>query len=254
MTTPWAVITGATGGLGAEFARRLAADGLPVLLVGRRADALDTLAQDIRATSSVPVDVLTCDLADSRQVDGLVAELSGREVQILINNAGFGTVAEFADTAPERVEQEITLNCLTLARLSRAVVPQMIGRGHGAIVNVASTAAYQPIPTMAVYAATKSFVLSLSQALWYELRPHGVSVLGLCPGATQTGFFAAAGNEDVLTHRRQASDVVDTCFAALAAGRPSVVDGRLNSLLAAATKLAPARLAVTLAKRVVAPR
>lgn len=253
MTTPWAVITGATGGLGTGFARRLAADGLPVLLVGRRGDALASLADDLRRTSPVSVETVTCDLADSRQVDSLVADLTTRPVQFLVNNAGFGTVADFVDIPPHRIEQEITLNCLTLTRLARAVAPQMVERHHGTIVNVASTAAYQPIPSMAVYAATKSFVLSLSQALWYELRPHGVSVLGMCPGATETGFFTAAGNDKVLTHRRQVDDVIATCFAALAAGRPSVVDGRANALLAAVSKLAPARVAVTLAKRVVAP-
>ena len=126
----------------------------------------------------------------------------------------------------------------------------MIRRGRGAIINVASTAAFQPLPTMGVYAATKSYVLSLSQALWDELRPYGVTVLALCPGATETNFFVNAGDESILTHRRSVDQVSDTCFEALAKGQPYVIDGLGNAALAQVARLAPARIGLPISRRV----
>ena len=247
-TTGWAVVTGASGGLGRGFATKLAADGMPLVLVARSAGVLHDLADELRERYGVEVEVLAADLADPAARDRVVADLATREVELLVNNAGFGTLSEFADSEPSRMAEEIGLNCLALSLLARAVVGGMVSRGSGAIVNVASTAAFQPIPGMGVYAATKAYVLNLSLALWEELRPHGVSVLALCPGPTDTNFFAAAGNESAFASRRTVDQVVRTCFDALAKGSPVAIDGPLNTVMARSTRLVPTRIAMTLAR------
>jgi short-subunit dehydrogenase len=247
-TTGWAVVTGASGGLGRGFATKLAADGMPVVLVARSAGVMHDLADELREKYGVEVEVLAADLADRASRDRVVADLSTREVELLVNNAGFGTLSEFADSDPARMAEEISLNCLALSLLARAVVTGMVSRGSGAIVNVASTASFQPIPGMGVYAATKAYVLNLSLAMWEELRPRGVSVLALCPGPTETNFFVAAGDESAFATRRTVDQVVQTCFDALAKGSPVAVDGPLNSLMARSTRLVPTRLAMTLAR------
>jgi short-subunit dehydrogenase len=247
-TTGWAVVTGASGGLGRGFATKLAADGMPLVLVARSAGVLHDLADELTERYGVEVEVLAADLADPGSRDRVVADLATRQVELLVNNAGFGTLSEFADSDPSRMAEEIGLNCVALSLLARAVVTGMVARGSGAIVNVASTASFQPIPGMGVYAATKAYVLNLSLAMWEELRPRGVSVLALCPGPTETNFFVAAGNESAFAARRTVDQVVQTCFDALAKGSPVAVDGPLNSLMAWSTRLVPTRLAMTLAR------
>ncbi len=247
-TAGWAVVTGASGGLGRGFATKLAADGMPLVLVARSAGVLHDLADELREKYGVEVEVLAADLADPGSRDRVVADLATREVELLVNNAGFGTLSEFADSDPARMAEEIGLNCLALSLLARAVVTGMVSRCSGAIVNVASTAAFQPIPGMGVYAATKAYVLNLSLAMWEELRPRGVSVLALCPGPTETNFFAAAGNESAFANRRTVDQVVQTCFDALAKGSPVAIDGPLNTVMARSTRLVPTRIAMTLAR------
>lgn len=249
MTTGWAVVTGASGGLGRGFATKLAADGMPLVLVARSAGALHDLAEELRDRYGVEVEVLVADLADPAGRDGVVADLAARDVELLVNNAGFGTVGAFADADPARMAEEIGLNCVALSLLARTVVSGMVARGSGAIVNVASTGAFQPIPGMGVYAATKAYVLNLSLAMWDELRPSGVSVIALCPGPTATNFFAAAGNDALFTSRRTVAQVVQTCFDALAKGSPVAIDGALNTVMARSAKLAPTRIALTLARK-----
>ena len=246
----WAVVTGASGGLGKAFAARLAHDGLNVVLAARNTAAMQRTAAVLASLHAVEVEVVGCDLTTAEGRTTLVAATADREVGMLVNNAGFGTVGDFVTADPDRMAEEIALNCGAVALLARAYAPAMGARGRGAIVNVASTAAFQPLPSMAVYAATKAFVLSLSQALWHELRPSGVSVLGLCPGATDTHFFHAAGDNGVLTRRRTPEQVVDTCFDALRKGKPSVIDGALNAALAMTAKVAPVTIALPVSKRV----
>ncbi len=246
----WAVITGASGGLGKAFAERMARDGLDLVLAARSGSVMEATADGLRRSYGAEVVVVPCDLATTEGRAALVDATAGLDVGVLVNNAGFGTVGEFAVADPERMTEEISLNCLAVAMLARAYAPAMVERGRGAIINVASTAAFQPLPSMAVYAATKAFVLSLSQALWDELRPHGVSVLGLCPGATETAFFAAAGDDGLLTRRRTPEQVIDTCFDALRQGKPSVIDGPLNAVMAMTAKVAPVRVAMPVSKRV----
>jgi short-subunit dehydrogenase len=249
-TTGWAVVTGASGGLGRGFATKLAADGMPLVLVARSAGLLHDLADELRERYGVEVEVLVADLTETEARAAVVADLEMRDVELLINNAGFATTGEFADEDPARIAEMISLNCLALTVLARAAVTGMVARGRGAIVNVASTAAFQPIPTMGVYAATKAFVLRLSLAMWHELRPTGVTVLALCPGSTDTNFWEVAGKPDGLVRRRTVAQVVTTCFDALSHGSPVAIDGVLNTILARAAAFLPDRITLVAARMV----
>ena len=245
-TTGWAVVTGASSGLGRGFATKLAADGVPLVLVARSSGLLHDLADELRERYGAEVEVMVADLADNQARAAIVADLETRDVELLINNAGFATSGDFADETPSRIAEEITLNCLALTVLARAAVTGMVARGHGAIVNVASTAAFQPIPTMGVYSATKAYVLRLSLAMWHELRPAGVHVMALCPGATETDFWQVAGNPHGFTRRRTVEQVVTTC--SLAKGSPVAIDGLTNTILARSAGVVPDRITLILAK------
>ncbi len=185
-----ALITGASAGLGVEFARQLSTRGYGLVLAARRKDRLDELASELGNARSVAID-----LSKPNAAAKLLADLAanGETVELLVNNAGFGLIGRFAELDAKRQRQMIDLNVATLTDLCRAVAPAMIERKSGRILNVASTAAFQPGPKMAVYFATKAFVLSLSEALHEELKPHGVKVSCLCPGPTRTEFGEVAG-------------------------------------------------------------
>jgi short-subunit dehydrogenase len=185
-----ALITGASAGLGIDFARQLAANGKRLVLVARRKERLDQLAAELGNARAVAID-----LSEAGAADRLLADIAahGEQVKLLVNNAGFGLTGRFAELDGKRQRQMIDLNCGTLVELAHAVLPGMIERKSGAILNVASTAAFQPGPGMAVYFATKAFVLSFSEALHEEVRQQGVSVSALCPGPTATEFGEVAG-------------------------------------------------------------
>ena len=234
-------MTGASGGLGAGFARELARQGANLILVARNADKMETLAGELRATHRVQVETWPCDLTNRGARAVLAADLASREIHTLVNNAGFGTIGDFADLAPERIAAEVELNVTALTELTRTVLPGMQQRRRGAIVNIASTAAFQPIPGFSTYAATKAYVLRLSIGLWAELHDSGVRVLAVCPGPTETGFFTAAGNDQVMQQRRSVEQVVDSTFRALRRHRPYVVDGVANTIMAETSRLLPAR-------------
>ena len=249
-SSTWAVVTGASSGLGVHFAERLASEGANLILVARSVEKLEALAQRLTAAYGVRAEVRQVDLSDAAQRAVLADELSTVHVHTLINNAGFGTMGDFADAPADRLVQEMQLNMVALTELTRAVVPGMVDRGRGAVVNVASTAAFQPIPTMAVYAASKAYVLRFSMALWDELKDSGVRVLAICPGPTETAFFANAGNDQAMSNRRTPEQVVDTTFEALRRNRPFVIDGASNGALAFATRFAPTGLTLALARRI----
>ena len=247
-TSGWAMVTGASSGLGRAFATKLAADGMSLVLVARSGGLLHDLSDELRETYGVEAHVIVADLADADARASVIAEFETRDIEVLINNAGFATSGDFADENPARIAELISLNCLALTMLSRAAVPGMIARGRGAIVNVASTAAFQPIPTMGTYAASKAFVLRLSMAMWHELRPSGVTVLALCPGATDTDFWKIAGNPHGFRRRRTIEHVVTTCFDALSKGSPVAIDGRLNAVLARSAAIVPERITLAVAR------
>lgn len=248
------LITGASSGLGAEFAKRFAARGSNVVLVARRADRLEKLAVELRESTGVRVEVVPADLGTPGAAGALREELERRGIRItsLVNNAGFGSHGAFDTADPERMVSEIQLNVGTLVELSRAFMPQLL-QGRGALVTVASTAAYQPTPGMAVYGATKAFVLSFTEALWAEARGTGLRVLAVSPGSTQTEFFDVVGTNDASVGRQQTSvQVIDTAFRELdrANGGPSVISGRINHFTALSTRLLSRRALTQTSARV----
>jgi len=257
-----ALITGASSGIGAEFARQFAARGNDLVLVARSADKLEQLASQLRAEHVVDVTVIDMDLSVPTAAADLWQRTNslGLEIDTLVNNAGFGTHSDVADADPERLEDAIGLNCLTLVGATARYLPEMRARGRGTIVNVASTAAFQPLPKMAVYGATKAFVLSFTEALWAEERRHGIRVLAVCPGLTDTPFFELAGEaaagaasrSAALAFTRTPQQVVDHTIRALGGRKPSFVDGVANAFVARVlTRLVPTRLVIAVSRRIV---
>jgi len=234
-----ALITGASAGLGVEFARQLSARGHRLVLIARRKERLESLAKELGNARAVAID-----LSKANAALKLMADLkdAGEEVEILVNNAGFGLIGAFAELDAKRQRQMIDLNVGTLTDLCRAVAPQMMKRKSGGILNVASTAAFQPGPRMAVYFATKAFVLSLSEALHEELKPHGVRVTCLCPGPTHTEFGEVAGfGGNGLFDRlaMESPEVVKAGLDGLDRNLAVVVPGLMNKVGAASTRFAP---------------
>ncbi len=239
VNTEYALITGASGGIGEAFARELAARSSNVILAARNEDKLAALAQQLRDRYGVSAVVHPADLTNADDRAELVKLCQEKHIHTLVNNAGFGTLDDFVDIEAERLTREITLNVLALTELTHAVVPAMVARGRGAIINLSSVASFQPLPRMSVYAATKSYVLNFSISLAAELKDTGVRVTAVCPGPTATNFFANAGDDNAMTNRRTPEQVVATTFRALAANRPYVVDGAANAALALVAKTAP---------------
>ncbi|GAA3593103.1 SDR family oxidoreductase [Klugiella xanthotipulae] len=247
-----ALVTGASTGIGVDLAARLAAEGSNLVLVARSADKLNAVAERLRGERGVTVTVIPLDLGAPESAEKLVAELDERgiRVDILLNNAGFGSHGDLAQADPVRMAEQVQLNVGTLVGLTTRLLPGMVQRRDGVIMNVASTAAFQAVPHMAVYGATKAFVLSFSRALWAETRGTGVRVLAIAPGATETPFFSIAGEHASLGKRRRPEQVVDTAFRALRAGRPSAVDGFVNACLARIpARLVSERLLIAVTER-----
>ncbi|MEW2707710.1 SDR family oxidoreductase [Streptomyces koyangensis] len=248
--TQTTLITGASAGLGAEFARQLAARGSGLVLVARRRERLEELAAELREKHRIQVHVVEMDLAADHPGQALAARVDLLlHVTSLINNAGFATFGPFHQADPERLRREIAVDVTAVADISRAFIDQLRAAGSGVLVNVASMAAYQPNPRMALYGATKAFVLSLTEALWEESRGTGLRVLALSPGATRTEFFDVVGTTQAAGGTRLASpvDVVRTALAALDRRNPppSVIAGRVNRVMAfVARRLATRRQVV----------
>ena len=234
-----ALITGASAGLGVEFARQLSKRGHRLVLAARRKDRLDELAKELGNARAVAIDLSKKDAAAKLLAD---IESNGETVDLLINNAGFGLIGRFAELDAKRERQTIDLNVATLTDLCRAVTPGMIERKSGGIINVASTAAFQPGPKMAVYFATKAFVLSLSEALHEELKPHGVKVSCLCPGPTRTEFGDVAGfggNGLFDKVAMEAPAVVAAGLSGLDRNKAVIVPGVVNKITASSGRFAP---------------
>ena len=250
MSAPVALITGASAGLGAEFARQLSKRGLRLVLAARRKDRLEALAAELGNAR-----VVAADLSEAGSAVRLLADLeaAGEHVDLLVNNAGFGLKGRFAALDAARQRQMIDLNIGALTDLCRAVAPGMIERKAGSILNVASTAAFQPGPGMAVYFATKAYVLSFTEALHEELKPHGIKVSALCPGPTRTEFGAVAGFGDKGAFDRYSADapsVVRAGLNGLDENHAVVVPGLLNKVGAASTRFFPRPLVRKIAGRI----
>jgi hypothetical protein len=239
MGRPVTLITGASAGLGAEFARQCAARGEELVLVARRRDRLDAIAAELGGR----IHVVAADLAEPGAAGRLIEEVAalGLEVGTLVNNAGFGLAGRFAELPLKRQLGMIDLNVRALTELTGRVLPAMRTRRRGGILNVASTAAFQAGPTMAVYFATKAFVLSFTEALHHELRGSGIKVSALCPGPTATEFGAVAGVTSTNFERLagDAAQVVRTGLRALDRNQAIAIPGLQNKLGAQAYRLLP---------------
>lgn len=234
-----ALITGASAGLGVEFARQLSSKGYRLVLAARRKDRLDALVAELGNARAVEIDLSEPDATTSLMRD---LDKAGEQVDILVNNAGFGLRGPFAELDSSRQREMIDLNCGALTELCRAVAPAMVERRSGAICNVASTAAFQPGPWMGVYFATKAYVLSFTEALHEELKPHGVKVSALCPGPTRTEFGAVAGIASLGQFDRlsmEAAPVVRAGLDGLENNRAVVIPGATNKIGAWSTRFAP---------------
>jgi short-subunit dehydrogenase len=245
MARPIALVTGASAGIGRAFAEQLAARGSDLVIVARDTARLEALAKELDAAHGTSVEVLTADLAAGdgiARVEARVVEES-RPVDVLVNNAGFGTVGKFHELPISKEISEIGLNVVAVARLTHAALPGMVTRGRGGVINVSSIAAYQPTPLNATYAATKAFVSSLSQAVHEELQGTGVHCMVLCPGFTRTEFQQRAGIDSSEVPNflwQDATTVVGHALAAFDKGKAVCVPGGLNRTTAAFAGAAPA--------------
>ena len=245
----WALVTGASAGIGAAFARALARGGVSCVLTARREDRLAQLAQELEARHGVKTRVVAVDLADPEGAERLADAVADLEIGVLVNNAGFGYAGRFDKLEPERLRDMVTLNCLAPLVLTRRLLPAMRARDQGAVIFTGSVAGCQPLPLHGVYAATKAFDNLLGEALWGELQGSGVHALSLLPGSTETEFQQVAGE---IAHEGEApEDVVETALLAL--GRqPSVISGWDNWLRAnAANRLLPRSVLILIAKDVI---
>ncbi len=243
----WTAITGASSGIGAELARVYAARGRSLVLTARRSDRLDALKAELERTApGIRVETVPLDLERPDAPAELISALDERGVAIhtFVNNAGFGLRGGFGTMPYADQVGMVELNVVALTKLCRLVLPRLIEAGRGGIVNVASTAAFQAIPYMAGYAATKAYVLSLSEALHEEAKRHGVTVTALCPGPTATEFTIRADMEKskLFSHAMSAADVARIAADGHAAGRAIVIAGAANKAGAVAVKFAPRAL------------
>jgi len=251
-----ALVTGASSGIGAAIARELASRGYSLALVARREERLRSLATDLTSEHGVTAETIACDLADPAERERLADELParGRAVEVLVNNAGFGQQADFATSPRERMVEMVRVNVEAVVDLTGRFLGPMVERGRGSVINIASTAAFQPLPGSAVYAASKSFVLSFSEAIRTELRGSGVTVTAVCPGPVRTEFTEVAGVGGVEERTpgavwMSAEDIARHSVDGARHDRRVVVPGALNRATALAGQHSPRAIALPLISR-----
>ena len=243
----WALVTGASSGIGAAFARRLADSGINVVLTARRDDRLRTLAVDLESRCRVQTRCVPLDLATEGAPLQLADAVRDLEIAILVNNAGFGVAGRFDKGDYRRLLEMVRLNCGAVTALSHLFLPAMRARGRGALIILASTAGYQPLALAAVYGATKAFDLMLAEALWAENRGSGVDVLAVSPGPVDTEFQTVAGETP---HPGATPEQVVSASLAALGQKPSVIIGPVNKVRAWSVRLAPRALVARLAEQV----
>lgn len=253
----WTLITGASSGIGLELARIFASHGHDLILTGRSGKKLEEIAVSLR-TLGVKTEVVTQDLAVRDGADELVSKLDRFEIDTLVNNAGFGQYGPFLETDPKEELDMMQVNMIVPTRLTKLLLPAMVRRQRGGILNVASSAAFQPGPLMAVYYASKAYLLHWSEALANEVREHGVTVTALCPGATKTSFQDRAQMSRTRlftgTHIATAREVAEAGYGGLMAKKTVVIPGTYNRLRAFGTRLIPRDVVTKLARGVQEPR
>jgi short-subunit dehydrogenase len=257
---PVALVTGASSGIGAELARALAKDGYDLVLVARRREAMEALAVKLK-TDGAETFIIPTDLAKPGAAAALMADIAARGLVLdaLINAAGLGDNGPFDHAQPEKVAAMLNVNVVALTELTRLVVPAMVARGRGKIMLVGSTAGFTPGPQMAVYCATKAYVLSFGRAVAYELHGTGVTVTTLCPGATATEFAQAASLEDSALFNgslpvMRAGDVARIGYSGFKAGQSVVITGLFNKIMAFSTRFAPSFMLLGIANGMMSRR
>ncbi len=250
-----ALVTGASGGLGLEFAKLLAADDYDLAIVARSGDKLERIAQELRAARGVTVTPIAQDLGVAGAVDTIAALVP--RCDVLVNNAGFASNGRFDSLAPSGIREELMLDIVTLTELTRVYLPGMIERGSGRVLNVASTAGFLPGPFMAVYYAAKAYVISFTEALSEELRGTGVTATVLCPGATATGFQARAEMERSMLFTRtpvaDAASVARAGYRSMLRGKRMEIPGFSNKLVAMSPAFSPRGLLLRISRKLVEP-
>ena len=251
----WALITGASSGIGSEFAKQLAASGTNLVLTARRVDRLQSLADQLRTDYKIKVEIFAADLEQPTAPDSIYEFVHSRNIEtgLLINNAGFGTFGEFSKLDGGREAAMVQVNCVAVVRLTRLFLPEMVARRRGDILILASTASFQAVPYIATYAATKVFDRYFAEALAEEVKPYGVRVCALSPGATESEFFDVAAMP-AMKRAESAAVVVRRGLVGLAKGKSSVVSGFGNWFGTQIQRLVPRRLVTSMAGKMFRPK
>jgi short-subunit dehydrogenase len=257
---PLALVTGASSGIGADLARELARNGHDLVLTARRVEPMRALAAELSALGAAST-VIPADLSKPGAAAALAADISSRGLvlDVLINNAGLGAGGPFHESDPVRVSEMLYVNIVALTELTRALLPGMVARGRGRVMFVASTAGFQPGPSMAVYSASKAYVLSLGEAISYELRSTGVTLTTLCPGATQTEFTEVANTgtsvlfASPLASVMSSQEVARQGYHALAAGKRVHITGLINKMVATSGRYSPRAISLPVTSAILKP-
>lgn len=252
----WALVTGASAGIGEALAKQLAAAGTHLVLTARRTDRLQELASDLSSKHGIQTEILGADLSKPGASKEIFAFTSEKkiEIELLVNNAGFGSFGYLHEAPEDRLLEMIQVNCSAVVHLTRLYLPRMVERRHGDVLIVASTASFQAVPFISTYAATKAFDLLFAEGVAEEVRPFGIRVCALCPGSTNTEFKDVAGQPDrVFRVAETAEKVAKVGLEALARGKTFVISGGMNRLMMESERLAPRRFATRMAARIMRP-
>jgi len=254
----WALVTGASAGIGTALAEELARGGTNLALTARRRERLEELAQKLVAAHKIQTKIFVADLAEADAPEKIFQFTSeqGIEVELLINNAGFGAYGEFHTVETRRLLEMVQVNCSAVVHLTRLYLPEMVARRRGDVLILASTASFQSVPYISTYAATKAFDLLFAEGLAEEMKPHGIRVCALCPGSTESEFADVAGQTHIAAtraNRETAEKVARTGLRALASGKSYVISGLGNYLGVLGQRLVPRRFVARIAARMFRP-
>ncbi|MGC1621048.1 MAG: SDR family oxidoreductase [Candidatus Acidiferrum sp.] len=254
----WALVTGASAGIGKALAEELARGGTNLVLTARRRERLEQLAQNLAAAYKVQTKILVADLTEAHAPEKIFHFTKEQEIEVelLINNAGFGAYGEFSKVELQKLTDMVQVNCAAVVHLTWLYLPEMVARGHGDVLILASTASFQSVPYISTYAATKAFDLLFAEGLAEEMKPHGVRVCALCPGSTESEFSEVAGQSHISatrTNRETAEKVARTGLRALAASKSYVISGLGNYLGVLGQRLVSRRFVARIAARMFKP-